>query len=512
LFFLTTVSLALWHGILTSRIDSDELTTTFFFWLVALFIIWKKRTRLVLDSTPWTNVLGIVLLGTVIYRGLVLFWHESFVVQFLPFFSFLGLVLMTTRWRRIHEYTRPLLVFFIFTLSDYLIGILNSLFRYQLNFSQITANVTAFFLHNLGFNVAQQGIIIFLPKGSVSVGYPCTGGNLIAFLVPLSLVLFVAMPLNWQSRLKLLLGLTGFGFFLGVIRVALLALVVSDQSTFKYWHEEEGNQIFSVAAFALWIVLANWVYESYESQLKQKPVELHEEELSEDTEGHPRGQSSSAKGLQGWLLPGVSILVALITVLTLLFPQIGRRQLPNLNYPSQISLAGWNQANRVSLMGENENTELSFEYFRSGQKYQYYQGEKEVTVQLKLIEGTLGHVPGYVKTYTSLKKAFSEGRTQSQPGMGRYQLFSDESQAYLSACLTSNGESTVTGKNFVSKMNRNLLRENLLPKIVGQKSLRQRRCLWVHLSTPVDQDSPEEGYRVLESVFEKGYSQWQGLF
>jgi cyanoexosortase A len=189
LFFLTTVSLALWHGILTSRIDSDELTTTFFFWLVALFIIWKKRTRLVLDSTPWTNVLGIVLLGTVIYRGLVLFWHESFVVQFLPFFSFLGLVLMTTRWRRIHEYTRPLLVFFIFTLSDYLIGILNSLFHYQLNFSQITANVTAFFLHYLGFNVAQQGIIIFLPKGSVSVGYPCTGGILIAFLVPLSLVL-----------------------------------------------------------------------------------------------------------------------------------------------------------------------------------------------------------------------------------------------------------------------------------------------------------------------------------
>lgn len=513
-FFLTTVSLALWHGILTSRIDSDELTTTFFFWLVALFIIWKKRTSLVLDATPWKNALGIFLLGAVIYRGLLLFWHETFVVQFLPFFSFLGLVLIASGWQRIQEYTRPLLVFFIFTISDYLIGILNNLLEHQLNFSEITANVTAFFLHYIGFDVAQKGIIIALPKGSVSVGYPCTGGKLIAFLVPLSLVLFIAMPLNWQSRFKLLLGLTGISFFLGVIRVALLAVVVSDKSTFDYWHNyEEGGQIFSIIAFGFWIVLANLVYETYETQLKQKPVENHEDdELSGDRGSNPSQQPThfSAEGWQGWFLPGVSIIVALITVFTLLFPQIGRRQLPNLNFPSQLMLTGWNQAHSFPLM-ENQNTELSFEHFRAGKEYQYYQGEREVTVQLRLIEGTFGHVPGYIKTYTSLKKAFPEGSTQSQPEIGRYQLFSDESQAYLSACLTSRGQSTVTGNEFVRKMNRHILRENFLPGIVGQRSLRERRCLWVHLSTPLDQGSPEEGYQVLESVFEEGYSHWQEL-
>jgi cyanosortase A-associated protein len=104
------------------------------------------------------------------------------------------------------------------------------------------------------------------------------------------------------------------------------------------------------------------------------------------------------------------------------------------------------------------------------------------------------------------------GSTQSQPEIGRYQLFSDESQAYLSACLTSSGESTVTGNEFVGKMNRQILRENFFPGIVGQRSLRERRCLWVHLSTPLDQGSPKEGYQVLESVFEEGYSRWQGVF
>jgi cyanoexosortase A len=413
-FFLTTVSLALWHGILTSRIDSDELTTTFFFWLVALFIIWKKRTSLVLDATPWKNLLGIFILGAVVCRGLLLFSHETFVVQFLPFFSFLGLVLIASGWRKVHHYTRPLLVFFIFTISDYLIGILNKLLEHKLNFSEITANFTAFFLHYIGFDVAQQGIIISLPKASVIVGYPCTGGKLIAFLLPLSLVLFIAMPLNWQSRFKVLLGLTGMGFFLGVIRVALLAVVVSDKTTFDYWHGDEGNQIFSIIAFAFWIVLANLVYENYETQLKQKPVESQEhEELSEDTAGNPSQQPTPllTEGSQSWFLPGVSIIVALITVLTLFLPQIGRRQLPNLNFPSQLMLTGWNQASSVPLIEENQNTELTFEYFRSGQEYQYYQGEREVTVQLRLIEGTFGHVPGYVKTYTSLPIAEREGST-----------------------------------------------------------------------------------------------------
>jgi len=68
--FLTTVNLALWHGILTSRINSSELTTTIFFWLVALFIFWKKRKEIYLHPKPWRNFLGIFLLAIFIYRGL----------------------------------------------------------------------------------------------------------------------------------------------------------------------------------------------------------------------------------------------------------------------------------------------------------------------------------------------------------------------------------------------------------------------------------------------------------
>lgn len=513
-FFSTTVLLALWHGILTSRIDSDELTTTIFFWLVALYIIWKMRNELTLASITWKNWLGAFILGFILYRGLLLFWYESFLVQFFPFFTFLGLVIFALSWKKYQQYIRPLLVFFIFSLSDFLIGFLNQLLEKKLNFQQITADFSAFLLHYLGFEVAQQDIIISLPKASVTVGYACTGGKLIAFLIPLSLVLFIAMPLNWRSRFKLILGIIGVGFFLGIARVALLAVVVSDQSTFDYWHGDEGNQIFSLIAFSAWIMMANFIYEGYESQLKSDSQEEEEDNSSENNDFEPvKNNTSSTKQL--WFLPGVSIVVGVVTLGTFLLPQIGRREHSLPNFPSQLMLTNWEQQRSVPLTPDEEEAEL-FERFRSGQEYQYRQGNTEIGVQLRLIEGTLGHVPRYIKTYTSLevfaeRLTFEEGRIGSIEGIGNYQLFADETKAYLSACLTSQGESTVEGNNFVSKMNRNLLAGRALSGIVGQTSLRERRCLWVHLYTPREQASPEAAYDVLESVFKEGYSRWQSL-
>jgi cyanosortase A-associated protein len=98
--------------------------------------------------------------------------------------------------------------------------------------------------------------------------------------------------------------------------------------------------------------------------------------------------------------------------------------------------------------------------------------------------------------------------------IGNYQLFRDQTHAYLSACITSQGKSTISTSNFIRKVNRNLLKMNprLLSGIIGKQSLRERSCLWVNLSTPLETDSPEKSYSILESVFKKGYPKWQELF
>lgn len=196
--FFTTVNLALWHGILTSRINSSALTTTIFFWLVALFILWKKRQDIYLNPKPWTNFLGIFLLALVLYRGLLLFWYENFILQFIPFFGLLSIALIASGWQGVKQYVRPLLAFLVFSLVD---GITNKVFTSlpeNFSFTQLTANFSAFLLHYLGFNVSLENVSITLPNGSVEVLYACTGGPLISLLLQLTLVLFIVAPLNWQ--------------------------------------------------------------------------------------------------------------------------------------------------------------------------------------------------------------------------------------------------------------------------------------------------------------------------
>ena len=512
--FLITVDLALWHGILTSRINDPQLTTTIFFWLVALFILWKKRNELTISSQPWRNFIGIFLLAVIMYRGLLLFWYENFVLQFIPFFSLLSLALIASGWGGLKQYIRPLLAFLVFSLVDGLSVKLFTSLPQSISFTQQTTNFSAFLLHYLGFEVVQEGVFIDLPTGSVEVLYACTGGPLISLLLQLTLVLFIVAPIPWNLASKIILGLFGLGFFLGVARVALLAVVVSDEEAFAYWHGDEGNQIFSLAAFTVWIIIAHFTYEHYEKEWQEPPAE--EPKGEEDAPpASPVNPSEASASSYPWFLSGLGIVVTFLTLSTFFFPQIGRRQVPPLSFPSQISLEGWNKESSAPLQEEKGQRSEYIQEFRSGQVYNYRQGDTEITVELMHLGGTFGNVNGFAGEYRDLGEVYrSQGEQYSREGLGTYQLFHDDTHAYLSACLTSQGESTSEIDEFVRKMNRNLLKVNsrLISGIVGNRSLRERNCLWVHLSTPLQGESPEKSYDVLESVFEEGYSKWQGLF
>ncbi len=519
--FFTTVNLALWQGILTDRINSSQFTTTIFFWLVALFVLWKKKDELEISSQPWRNFVGIFLLAVIIYRGLLLFWYENFVLQFIPFFSLLSIALIASGWKGLKQYFRPLLAFLIFSLVD---GISNKLLTSlpeSISFTQLTTNFGAFLLHYIGFNIQQEGVLIHLPSGSVEVLYACTGGPLIALLMQLTLVLFIVAPLNWKLGLKIIGGLLALGFFLGVARVALLAVVVSDDAAFAYWHGDEGNQIFSLIAFTAWIVMAHFSYEYYEKQLAQQTSETSEMTAEDDAEvmttsnAQDHETEEERDSSYPWFLSGLGVVMTALTLMTFLFPEIGRRQVSPLTFPSQISLNGWTRESSAPLSEEEEGQINEYiQEFRSGQEYRYRQEDTEVMVELMHLGGTFGNVNGFTGRYRDLSDFYQKGNSHSMEELGDYQLFHDETNAYLSTCITSQGESTLTIDDFVRKMNRNLLKVNsrLLSGIVGQTSLRERNCLWVTLSTPLQGESVEESYQVLESVFEQGYPKWQGLF
>ncbi|MFW6316668.1 MAG: archaeosortase/exosortase family protein [Cyanobacteriota bacterium] len=378
--FFATANIALWHGVLNNRLGGEDTVTTAFFWLTALFLLWKKRYTLRISPQPLGSTMGLLLLAWVLFRGSATFWFEHDVVQLLPVAAFFALTLIASGWKGLSQYFRPFLALFIFSLAGVLIELFFKANPAGFSFSRLTAQVSAFLLHYVGFDVTQEGVYIYLTQGSVEVLYFCTGGPLIALLFQLTLVLMLITPISWNLLWKLLSGIVGVGFFLGTVRVAILAVVVSDKEAFDYWHGSEGNQIFSLIAFSLWIIAAHFIYEHYEKQAASQTVSNKTEETEEtDTSEEKRGITSeetvttfSFSNPRSWLIPIASIVMLAVTVITFMIPGIGRREIQPLQFPNQLSLAGWNLENSESLVKKPE-TELRLHRLRSGQEYEYQQ-------------------------------------------------------------------------------------------------------------------------------------------
>ncbi|MFQ4138580.1 archaeosortase/exosortase family protein [Nodosilinea sp. PGN35] len=112
-----------------------------------------------------------------------------------------------------------------------------------------TAAIAAFGLHYLGFEVVQTGSLIQLPTGTVNVEFACTGAALLGLLLQVSILLaalthwYLLPALGWWSA--------AIAALLSVVRVAIMAAVVGDETAFQFWHGPSGGQIFTLVALAV---------------------------------------------------------------------------------------------------------------------------------------------------------------------------------------------------------------------------------------------------------------------
>jgi cyanosortase A-associated protein len=175
-------------------------------------------------------------------------------------------------------------------------------------------------------------------------------------------------------------------------------------------------------------------------------------------------------------------------------------------FPDEIALPGWKLSSHRSLSNSSDRRD-----FIAGKFYQYSQNQSVVDIEVRYFADTDGDVSHYLQGYQ--KNTFSDRssiRHQSQ--IGFYQVFSDQNRAYLSACINPQGGSTVTGIQFRENRNAHDLRvDRIAPWLLGRSNLRDFRCLWTHLSTPL-KTSPEEAYSTLESAWIVWYSSWRSRF
>ncbi len=183
-------------------------------------------------------------------------------------------------------------------------------------------------------------------------------------------------------------------------------------------------------------------------------------------------------------------------------------------FPEKIELASAKTVQSEAIIDTKEF------YFRpkylSGQNYKFLIDNQPINVALRYAVGTEGDLPNFLKELINIDIGEDEIRQKiiRKDPIGYYAMFTYQNQAYLTACINPRGISTVTKEQFDDNASdRAMDRDVIISWLLGQKDLRDRRCLWTLMSTPLtaDQDSAATNQK-LEKIWISWYEWWKTNF
>jgi cyanosortase A-associated protein len=202
------------------------------------------------------------------------------------------------------------------------------------------------------------------------------------------------------------------------------------------------------------------------------------------------------------------------------FTTAGNLAATTFDFPTDVPLTGWQlQSSRptsalasLPVMGDVITTR---DYF-----YQKHDRQDALSLEVKMsyianiTQEPNGDVPTLIQGFTSLPSAASKQLTiKQQPDVGFYGLFTHAKTAYLSSCINAQGVSTVTKEQFLhNRLTADLQPARLFRWMQGQAPLRDKRCLWVLMSTPLQATDPAISYSALEAAWFSWYEWWKTRF
>jgi len=154
--------------------------------------------------------------------------------------------------------------------------------------------------------------------------------------------------------------------------------------------------------------------------------------------------------------------------------------------------------------------------YLSGKRYQYLLDNMPIDISLRYAVGTEGDLFVFFQGLTNIEISEDELHQKSirKDPIGYYANFTYQNRAYLTACINPRGISTVTKEQFVDNASdRALDRDVVIGWLLGQKDLRDRRCLWTLMSTPITSESDRNATnQKLEKTWISWYEWWKPRF
>ena len=204
----------------------------------------------------------------------------------------------------------------------------------------------------------------------------------------------------------------------------------------------------------------------------------------------------------------------LATVYSLIQPTVGNRQASSFSFPDRIPLESWQLIKTESIPHIQAEENKESELIASSKSYTYSKDSLNLKAEMLYLVGTRGNLHNVLEQQIAIPpEVLKKANTQQVENGGFYMIFSDEKRAYLSSCINSRGNTTVNHKQFSQNRYAHDLKYRLLfPWLLGQETIRDRRCLFTNLSMPIENIQPEVASTILQEVWQDWYSWWQPQF
>ncbi|MEL6928257.1 MAG: cyanoexosortase A system-associated protein [Cyanobacteria bacterium J06600_6] len=206
---------------------------------------------------------------------------------------------------------------------------------------------------------------------------------------------------------------------------------------------------------------------------------------------------------RNYIFAVTSISLNLAFIYTFVVPSAGNRQVAEFEFPSSFESA-------IATTNNIPSATSTTETIKASQQYQYSQNGQAINLQINYLVGTRGDVATYLKNYTEIAPKNIKTKSTAQiEGVGYHALLKDNRKAYLTSCISPRSLSNITQKQFSQNRYQNDLNWQIVRQwLQGKASIRDRRCLWVLLSTPLTKNNIQANYQTLETAWQDIYQWW----
>ena len=212
---------------------------------------------------------------------------------------------------------------------------------------------------------------------------------------------------------------------------------------------------------------------------------------------------------RSYLLMVTAIATNLAVVYGVIVPTVGNRPIADFKFPQQLKIDSDRAVIASDFQDAVKSTKPEREIVKAHQKYQYTQADATINLEMSYLVNTRGNVESYLQQYTEIAPEVIEAlQIKRIPEVGYHGLLNNGDRAYLSSCISPRSPSNVTQRQFSQYRYQNDLKLEVAKDwLQGKASIRDRRCLWVHLSTPVVTDV-QTAYQTLETAWQEIYRWW----